>query len=191
MTTIVAVQKGGVVAIGADTLTKFGGTFERAEYIVNHSKINLWGENYFAHSGHASLGLVLSSYFAGQEKADELTCAQDVFEFARTLHRALKEDYFLNATEDVDDPFESLQAHYLIANPHGIFGLYALRSVQQYSKFYAFGSGREFALGAMCAVYDGNYSAGEIARIGVESAAEFDDGTGLSAEIHTLKLKAP
>ena len=189
MTTIVVVQKDGVAAIGADTMTKLGATFESARYIENHSKINQWGDNYFAHTGHASFGLVLASYFAGIEKAEELTCAQDVFEFARPMHRALKEDYFLNPTEDVDDPFESLQVQCLIANPSGIFGLYALRSVQQYTRFYAFGSGYKFALGAMCAVYESDYSAQDIARIGVESAAEFDDGTGLPFEIQTVKLK--
>ena len=188
MTTIVVVQKDGIAAIGADTMTKLGGTFESARYIENHSKLNQWGDNYFAHTGHASFGLVLASYFAGIEKAD-LTCAQDVFEFARPLHRALKEDYFLNPTEDVDDPFESLQLQCLIANPHGIFGLYALRSVQQYTRFYAFGSGCKFALGAMCAVYDGDCSAHDIARIGVEIAAEFDDGTAVPIEIKTIALK--
>jgi ATP-dependent protease HslVU (ClpYQ) peptidase subunit len=36
MTTIVVVKKNGYVAIGTDTMTKLGATFERADYIENH-----------------------------------------------------------------------------------------------------------------------------------------------------------
>ncbi|HEX8833461.1 MAG TPA: hypothetical protein VF719_04635, partial [Abditibacteriaceae bacterium] len=165
-----------------------GATLESAEYIENHSKINKAGPNYFASTGHASFGLVLDSYFSKNKVRDSLKGPQEIFEFARTLHSTLKEDYFLNPQEDSDDPFESSRLDCLIANPHGIFGLYSLRSVQQYSKFYAFGSGYKFALGAMRAVYDSELSAESIARIGLEAAADFDDATGLPLEIKTIKL---
>ena len=60
----------------------------------------------------------------------------------------------------------------------------------EYKRFTALGSGDEFALGAMTAVYDDDTKSAEnIARIGVEVAAEFDDSTGLPLEYYSVKLK--
>lgn len=101
----------------------------------------------------------------------------------------MKENYFLNPTEDSDDEFESSQHEYLVANPHEIFGVYALRSVQEYSKFYSFGSGYELALGALEILFDLDLTAEEIARKAVEAAAKFNDGTGLPVEVHSIKAK--
>ena len=56
---------------------------------------------------------------------------------------ALKDDYFLIPKEDERDPYESLQMETLVASPAGIFGVYPLRSVQEYTRYYAFGSGAE------------------------------------------------
>jgi ATP-dependent HslUV protease subunit HslV len=62
--------------------------------------------------------------------------------------------------------------------------LYSLRSVQQYTKFYAFDIGDDF-----CIRSHADYNAEAIARARVEAAADFDDGTGLPIEIHTTKFK--
>ena len=188
MSTVVVTKKDGHVAIGADTLTCFGHTLESAEYVVNSSKILKVGRNYIAHVGHASWQLVLTSLFSKMGKTPTLNSPQNIFETARGLHRSLKKDYFLNTDEDEDDPFESSQFHCLIANPAGIFGLYALRSAQEYTRFYALGSGSPFALGAMHAVY-AKGTAEEIARAGVEAAADFDDSTAAPFEVFTMKLR--
>jgi len=189
MSTIVVVKKNGIAAIGADTLTKFGSIRESAKYIDNHSKIVCAGDNYMAHVGHASFGLVTESYFLQMRSLPKLDSPQAIFRMARAFHASLKEDYFLNPTEDSDDPFESIQHQSLIANQFGIFGLYSLRSVQEYTCFYSFGSGSEFALGAMHAVYNLDLSAEEIARAGLLAGAEFDHSTGEPIEIKTVNLK--
>lgn len=93
----------------------------------------------------------------------------------------------MNPNEDEGDEFESSRFDCLIANKYGIFGLYCLRSVQDYSKFYSFGNGYKFALGAMRTVYDMDFTSEQIARIGLETAADFDDSTDLPLEIYTLK----
>jgi ATP-dependent protease HslVU (ClpYQ) peptidase subunit len=71
----------------------------------------------------------------------------------------------------------------LIANPHGIFGVAAHRTVQEFSKFYAYGSGSPYALGAMYAAYRApSLDAEAVARLGVAAAAEFHDETGLPVQ---------
>jgi len=176
------------VAVGADTLCCLGATKESAAYVANHSKIIQVGESYLALAGHASWPLVLTSYFAGLEETPSLDSPQAIFEAAKALHLALKEDYFLDPSSDSGEEFESSQLECLIANPRGIFGLYRLRSVQEYVRFYSFGSGYKFALGAMHAVYETAGSAEGVARAGLEAAAEFDDGTGRPLEVRTIEL---
>jgi len=42
----------------------------------------------------------------------------------------------------------------LIANAYGIFGMFEFREVHEFEKFWAIGSGKAYALGAMYAVYE-------------------------------------
>jgi ATP-dependent protease HslVU (ClpYQ) peptidase subunit len=66
----------------------------------------------------------------------------------------LKEEAFLNPKEEDDDPYESSQMTVMIANPSGIFAVYSMREVFEFDRFWAIGSGRSFALGAMYAQYE-------------------------------------
>ncbi len=78
----------------------------------------------------------------------------------------------------------------LIANPHGIFGVSGHRTVQEFSRFYAYGSGSDYALGALYSAYDDTgRDAEQLARHAVEAAAEFDDGTGLPITSFTVRLQ--
>jgi ATP-dependent protease HslVU (ClpYQ) peptidase subunit len=77
----------------------------------------------------------------------------------------------------------------LIANARGIFGVAAHRTVQEFSKFYAFGSGGDFAMGSMHSTYaEPRRTAEQVARIAIEAAAEFDDSTGVPVNLFTVKL---
>lgn len=106
------------------------------------------------------------------------------------FHVELKEKYFLRAFDEDNDPFESSRMNILITNPFGIFSLGVFRTVMEYRKFTAMGSGDEYAIGAMRAVYDDeSKTAADIAQIGITVAAEFDDGTGLPMESYSVKLK--
>lgn len=189
MSIAVVVKKGQHVAIGSDTLTRLGSTRETAEYIKNHSKIIRVGTSYLVPVGPASSSIILSSYFSGLKRKPILSDSLKIFEEARKLHQALKERYFLRPYSDEDAEFEDLRMRCLIANPWGIFGLYNFREVRSYTKFYAFGSGYKFALGAMRAVYDRLKSAEQIAKEGLEAATDFDDACARPVEIKTIKLK--
>ena len=180
MTTIAVARKNGQVAIAADTLTKWGATKETSSYILNHQKILQVGDSYVAVTGPASGKLVLNHYFSTLGESPRLRSVEEIFETWRILHDALKSDYYLNPHEDKDDSFESTQMDVLIANSCGIFGVARHRSVQEFSHFYSFGRGNEYATGAMYAAYqDMNKSAQDIVELGIRAAAEFDDSTGL------------
>lgn len=188
MTTLAVVKKNGFVAIAADTLTKWGSNKEPAAYIANHSKLIQLGDSWLAVTGYTTFILILKDYFANSAVTPDLASVGGIFRTWQNLHGALKDQYFLLAGEDKDDDLESSQMDVLIANPHGIFGVAEHRSVQEFSKFYAYGSGSDLAMGAMHALYDTPLSAEEIVRKAIETAAEFDDRTGLPIEIKTIQL---
>jgi ATP-dependent protease HslVU (ClpYQ) peptidase subunit len=77
-----------------------------------------------------------------------------IYDSFRRLHPMLKDEAFLNPKEEEDDPYESSQMTVMIANPTGIFAVYSMREVFEFDRFWAIGSGRDFALGAMYVLYD-------------------------------------
>ncbi|MEO8630305.1 MAG: hypothetical protein ABI612_19735 [Betaproteobacteria bacterium] len=192
MTTVTVVRKNGVAAIAADTLIKWGTAKESATYIANHEKIFKVGSSYLAVTGYATFKTILQDYFDHAPEEIRLDTTINIFRTWNRLHGFLKERYFLMPEEDKDDALESSRMDCLIANKHGIFGVAAHRTVQEFSKFYAYGSGSDYALGAMFSSYgNADLTAEQIARIGIEAAAEFDDGTSLPMSSFTVPLIAP
>ncbi|HEY3266502.1 MAG TPA: hypothetical protein VGM37_06225 [Armatimonadota bacterium] len=191
MSTVVVVRKNGEAVIAADTLTKWGASKESAAYVVNHEKINRVGENYLGLTGHASGNLMLEDYFAKMRREVRLDTPLRIFQTWVEMHSVLKEKYHLRAEDDDDDAVESSRLSALIVNPSGIFGVDSDRTVEEYTRFYAYGSGGDFAMGAMYATYDDpSRSAADIARLAVEAAADFDDATGLPITLYTVALRA-
>lgn len=190
MTTVTVVRKNGRIAIAADTLTKWGGGKESALYVTNHEKIIRVGDSLVAITGSATMKLILSDYFAGLEAPPQLDSVAEIFRVWNTLHGALKEQYYLQAGEDKDDELESSRMDVLIANPRGIFGVAAHRTVQEFTKFYAYGSGSPYALGAMYAAWRApSLDAEAVARLGVMAAAEFHDESGLPVQSFVMDVE--
>ncbi|MGH9204543.1 MAG: hypothetical protein ACRD2A_25225 [Vicinamibacterales bacterium] len=190
MTTIAVVRKNGYAAIAADTLTKWGSGKESAAYVANNTKIVRVGDSYIAGSGTSTFKLILRDYFAQRGVPAGFDSSIDIFKTWQAFHAVLKEKYYLVTVGDKDDTIESSKFDVLIANPHGIFGVGAHRTVQEYRKFYAIGTGTDLALGAMYGVYDNpRLSAEQVARLAIEAAAEFDDATGLPVVSHAIKLR--
>ena len=188
MTTLVAVRKNDEVAIAADSLTTFGDTRLSAEFDRTSYKIVRYRGTYIGLCGSAAHQLVFESLLAKHAELDFSTKA-GIFETFRKLHPILKEQHFLNPKEEDDDPYESTQITALVANTHGIFGVYSMREVFEYTRFWAVGSGREFALGAMHAQYSRQKTAAAVATAGIEAGAAFDKNSGLPMTLYTVALK--
>ena len=194
MSTVVVVKKAGKVCIAADSLTSFGDLKLNSLYDAASDKILRYDENYLGIVGSAAHQTVMESLFGSkkivQKKIDiDFSSRLSIFETFRALHPVLKQKYFLNSKDDDDDPYESSQIDALIVNPFGIFGIYSLREVTEYKKFWAIGSGAEYALGAMFAVYDKAASAEEIAHAGVAAGAEFNNASALPLSSYVVDLQ--
>ncbi len=196
MSTVVVAKKDGKVCIAADSLTSFGDLRLSSVYDAVHDKVLRYDENYLGIVGSAAHQLVLESVFASKKVVDkkieiDFSSRLAIFESFLALHPLLKEKYFLNAKDEDDDPYESTQIDALIANPFGIFGVHSLREVTEYNKFWAIGSGAEYALGAMFAVYDSAASAEEIAQAGVAAGAEFNNASSMPLSSYVIDLHQP
>lgn len=186
MSTIVAVKKDGVAVIAADTLMKYGNLKQSTELIKNSTKILKVGDNYISTVGDCGFYYALQSYFYNKG-VPSLESAFEIFEFSCDFHKSLKEDYYLRPEEEDDDDFESSRFESLIVNSKGIFGLYSLRSVDEYNKYFSFGTGSRFALGALHSLYETELTGEEIAIKALEAAANFDDAT--SGPFHSYSIK--
>lgn len=187
MTTIVAVKKNGFVTIAADTLTTFGNTRLPAMMDNSHDKILHIKDSYIGVCGSAAHHLVLASLL-GKSPDVQLNSKEAIFETFRKLHPVLKEECFLNPKEDDEDPYESSQITALIINASGMYGIFSMREVFEYTQFWAIGSGHEFALGAMQHAYTRYDNAADIARYGVEAGIAFDKNSAAPITIYTVPL---
>lgn len=187
MTTIVAVKKNGLATMAADSLTTFGCTTLSPDYDAAFDKIQKFGDSYFGIAGSAAHHLVMDKILGKQTDLHFSGKAQIFDSFSR-IHPLLKDEHFLNPKEEEDDPYESSQLTAMIANKSGIYAVYSMREVFEFKRFWAIGSGREFALGAMFAAYERHESPEDIARIGVAAGAEFDSGSALPLTLYSVKL---
>ena len=189
MTTLVVVRKGGSVAIAADSLTTFGTTRLAPGYDRAPHKILRYRDSFIGVAGSAAHQLVLENILERTPNL-EFGGRPAIYETFRKLHPVLKDEAFLNPKEEEDDPYESSQMTVMVANPSGIFAVYSMREVFEFDRFWAIGSGRDFALGAMYSVYDRARSAASIAEAGVLAGAEFDTGTSLPINLQEVELRA-
>ena len=189
MTTIVVVRKGASAVIAADSLTTFGTTRLAPAYDRAPHKVMQYRDSHIGVAGSAAHQLVLENILLRNPELD-LAGRGAIYETFRKLHPLLKDEAFLNPKEEDDDPYESSQMTVMVANPSGIFAVYSMREVFEFDRFWAIGSGRDFALGAMYTVYSKVRSASAIAEAGVTAGAEFDTGTCAPVLLHEVKLAA-
>jgi ATP-dependent HslUV protease, peptidase subunit HslV len=188
MTTCVVVKKGNQVAIAADSLVTFGDTRLSQGYEANRKIIEV-GDSFITLAGTAAHFPVMKKLLTEMNEECRLSTRDEVFQTFSKVHSILKDNYFLNPKEDEEDPYESSQLTALIANSHGIFGVYSLREVFSFERFWAIGSGKSFALGAMYAAYDRVESAREVAEMGLKAGVEFDKSSSAPYQIHTIDLQ--
>ena len=165
MTTVVVVRKDRGIAIAADTMTKWGSGKETADYVVNHGKLLQVGDTWLGLTGNATFKTILRDYFSRPKVRARFDTPLEIFRTWQALHVALKADYQLIATSHDDEPLESTRFDALVANRHGTFGVVAHG--------------------------DRTITAEALARRAVETAAEFDDATGLPVDSQKISQSAP
>lgn len=191
MSTIVVVKKDKRIVIGADTLQSQGSIKIRNIYQPKHEKIFKFGQSYIGSIGSSAFHHVLPSVFRKHKDLIHLNSAEEIFETLLKLQPILIEDYYIKTDENDDDTqeFESNQIYALIANRSGAYEIQSYREVHNIGQFWAIGSGKRFALGAMHAIYKSEKNPRVIAEKGLQAACEFDDGSDLPLQIKSISLE--
>ncbi len=188
MSTIVVARKGNSACIAADTLTTFGDIRLSAGLDCHHSKIQTFGKTHMGIVGSAAHTLVAERAFNDKDVKADFSTRDSTFDTLIRLHPVLKERFFLNAKDSEEDPYETSQIDAVFINRNGIFALYSLREVYEYTRYWAVGSGACYALGAMHAVYERYKSAKDIAMAGAQAGAEFDTSSHSPIDVETIRL---
>jgi ATP-dependent HslUV protease subunit HslV len=189
VTTVVVVRKAGQVAIAGDSLVTFGDTRLPHGYESNEKLFKV-GDSWIGMAGTTAHFPVLRRALNWLAPEDlKLHSRDEVFDTFLKIHPKLKEVFYLNTKEEDADPYESSQLTALIANGSGIYGVYSYREVFEFDRFWAIGSGRAFALGAMYTAFDRAKTARELAEIGVKAGCEFDKNSDGPVKVQTIKLK--
>lgn len=190
MSIVCAVRKGNEVALASDTLTSSGSTRISGQYIKGPEKIYQIGDSYVGFVGWSAMEIIFEDLMANGTDLFDFSDRLSIFRSLLKLQEILKEKYFIKTDEDEQgQPVESSQIDALVINENGVFKIGSFREVDELTRFWAIGSGRSLALGAMYALYESDFSAEQIARRGAEAAAEFNESCGLPITSTALTLK--
>ncbi|TQV88254.1 hypothetical protein [Aliikangiella coralliicola] len=189
MTIIAAAIKDGKISISCDSQTNFGSLKVNKKYIADGYKLLEVNDSVIGVSGWSATCQIVEHLVETNPEIFKLGSRREIFETLLELQEKLKEDYFIETSEDSEQPVESNQLDALVINSNGIFGFSSYREVHHYNSFWALGSGKRLALGAMHALYETNASAQEIVEAGVKAAADFDDGCDLPLKTITQDFK--
>ena len=189
MSTVVVARKGATLAIASDSLVTFGETRLPPGYEANDKLFRVADSIIGAVGSTAHMPVLRQALASLPPEELQLHSRDGLFDTFIRLHPKLKDRFFLNTKEHDSDPYESSQFSILIANVHGIFGVESYREVFEFERFWAIGSGRRFALGAMHAAWGKAKTAREVVEAGVAAGCEFDTSSAGPLRVHTFKLK--
>lgn len=192
MSVIVAVRKARRIIIAADSQDNFGDLRPPPD---NHSalKLRAIGDAWLGCSGWAVYDDFLGHYLQKRSTRATLHSREDIFDFFLKFWRAIRTDYpFINEQSRSEDktPFADLDATFLIASPGGIFLVSSNMSVSSFMKYYAIGSGGDYALGALHALYDSSDNPTELAERAVAAAKAYDSCCGGATVTRETSFKA-
>jgi ATP-dependent protease HslVU (ClpYQ) peptidase subunit len=179
MSIVCAVKKNDEIAISADSLLSFGSTLASSRHLKNSDKLYRVNGSVIGIVGWNAVIGIVEHLILHDKKLFRLGSRMEILSTLLALHERMKHDYYLETVENRDQPVESTQLLALVANRNGLFEINSYREVNEYRVFWAMGSGKRLALGAMHALYDQQTSAKAIAEAGVRAACEFDDACGL------------
>lgn len=189
MSIVVAALKEGKVTIAADSQTNFGSLKVGQKLMADHHKLHKVGDSYIGLVGWSATSQILEHLMQNQPELFKLKSRMDIFETLLALQSKLKELYFIETREDEEEqPVESNQLEGLIINDQGLFSFGSFREVHQFHQYWAAGSGKRIAMGAMHAMYDTAASSEEIAAAGVNAACDLDESCALPMVSFTLEL---
>jgi ATP-dependent HslUV protease subunit HslV len=187
MSIAVAVQKNGRITLGTDSQTSFGASRMPVENLRT-TKMHAIGGSLMATTGWGLYENILDDYLARFPNT-EFGGKREIFNFFMGFWRELRDHYTLvkeQCDKDDESPFANLDAAFLVVNKCGIYHVGSDMSVTRFERYYAIGSGGDYSLGAVEAIYAQTSSTQEICQRAVEVAIAFDVHCGGPVQLESL-----
>lgn len=184
MSIALALEKNGELIVAADTLTSFGHT-KVPPTLHAAQKVRRVGPSYLAATGWGLYENILDDVLARRGNV-RLGSRGQIFDFFLRLWSDLHKKYSF-VDDQIDEkesgPFGNLDSTFLVANRSGIYYVGPDMSVTKVERYFAIGSGAQFALGSLHALHGSKLGAEAIARRAVEAAIAFDTYCGGEAQL--------
>lgn len=175
MSIVVAVKKNDKTVVCSDSQVNFGSmSVDSSNYKA--CKIWRWGDNIICRTGWEKYQLLLRNFLLSHDKqllSDE-TVVADLFQ---QFWKHCKSEHGLVSDQagNHNTPWLNADSDFMIVNRNGIFQVSSDLSVARYEHFHATGSGRDWALGAISALYPKkNESALQIAKQAVKIGCTYN-----------------
>lgn len=189
MSIAVAIKNSRQLVLGTDSQTSFGSSRVPTDNLKT-IKIHQIGAAYLATTGWGLYENILDDYLT-RSPGVKIDTKQTIFAFFMTFWKELHEHYpFVKDQPDKEDesPFGSLDASFLVISAQGIFHIGADMSVTTFEKYYAIGSGADYALGAVAALYNDTLDATTVCQKAIAAAIDFDVHCGGEIDIRVIDL---
>ena len=188
MSIVAAIRRNGKITIGADSLALFGEGMTIPESNARAEKITPFGEAVLGGTGWAVYDDILTHHL---QKSDPPTLSSraSIYSFFLEFWKALRESYSLvnEQAATKETPFGDLDATFLIASPGGLFNISSDLGVTEFSQFHAIGSGSEYALGAMHALWNSNLDNETMVLAACNAAIAMDSSCGGTVDMMSVE----
>ncbi|MEE2907525.1 MAG: hypothetical protein VX527_06780 [Planctomycetota bacterium] len=184
MSIIVAIHRNGSITMGADTLTCFGDGEQAPAENCATRKILTMGNAFIGGTGWAVYDDIIDHWMQEKEPP-ALGSKKEVFSFFLELWRSMRDGYpFVNdQANSKDTPFTDLDSSFLVAAHGGIFKVSSDLGVTAFNQYAAIGSGSEYALGAIEALWHRQDDDESLVREAIEAACRLDVHCGGQIEL--------
>ncbi|MBT4524507.1 MAG: hypothetical protein HOI88_02385 [Phycisphaerae bacterium] len=189
MSVIVAIRKENKIVMAADTLTTFGDSEVMPQENARTPKVGRIGDSLIGGAGWAVYDDILNDFLATRPTPD-LSSSRKIFTFFLEFWKALHEQYtFVNdQASQACSPFGDLDSTFLIANSGGIFTVASDLGVTPLNRYYAIGSGGEYAIGVLYTLYERTDDIAELATDAVKAAIAMNLQCGGAVDVLQLTV---
>ncbi|MDH3694680.1 MAG: hypothetical protein OER96_08935 [Gammaproteobacteria bacterium] len=189
MSIALAVRKNNKIVLATDSLTTFGSLKVDAPNFVT-TKVMKHSGSLITGTGWSKYDDILDDYLATKKSA-KLDSPRVIFNFFHELWTEMHKRYsFVNdQSDDKESPFGSLDSSFLVVNGAGIFHISSNMSITKFEQYIAIGSGQDYALGVLFALYSSRASAETVAKNAVLAAINFDIYCGGKVNVFSIKQK--
>ena len=184
MSVAVVVRVNGRTAVAANAGSVFNGVM-LTQSLSSRSYCRRFGGAVVTSVGWGVYATLLETFRAeGQWKEPADTTS--TFTFFRAFRQWMDESGAArkDGGDDDESPFGDFDSDFLVGTPGAAFVVTGNASVIPITRYFAIGSGGNFAMGALHVLYDEATDAADLARRAAETAGELSDSCGGGVEVH-------